>query len=158
MPKSKVKKKKTLEQLQHGAMWDLVKRNMTEDQFRDWIFTLTNGESESSAALTFEMKNHVITQLGGTAFTRPSKSRRTMQHERQKNGVETLVTPTMMDLMRSRWRMVEGRTDEGLEQLSLNIIKVKKPRTTKECSKVIEAIKSMNSREISKQKAKQEAA
>lgn len=146
MPKTTKKKTRTVEQIQHSAMWGLVKQNMTDEEFRAWIFELTNGESESSSDLTFEMKNYIIKKLGGNPFTKPSTNRRTENYRKQKAGVETLVTPTHLDLMRTYWRKVKERTDEGLEALSLRIIKVKKPRTTKECSKVIEAIKSMNSR------------
>jgi flagellar motility protein MotE (MotC chaperone) len=146
MPKNTKKKTRTIPEIQHAAMWGLVKQNMTEEEFRVWIFELTNGESESSSDLTFEMKNHIIKKLGGNPFTKPTANRRTANYQKQKAGVETLVTPTYIDAMKKRWRQVEGRTDEGLETLCLRINKVKRPRTMKECSKVIEAIKSMNKR------------
>lgn len=148
MPKNTKKKTRTVQQIQHSAMWGLVKQNMTDEEFRVWIFELTNGESESSSDLTFEMKNYIIKKLGGNPFTLPKNntSRRTENYRKQKAGVETLATSTHLDLMRTLWRKGEGRTDEGLESLSLRIIKAKKPRTSKECSKVIEAIKSMNRR------------
>lgn len=157
MPKKTAKKKtKTVDQIQQGAMWALVRKNMSDEDFRVWIFDLTNGKSESSSDLSFEQKNHIIEKLGGRAFTKPNKSRRTENHNKQKAGIETLVTPTYMDALRRRWREIEGRTDEGLAALCLRIVKANKPRTMAECSKVIEAVKSMNSR--AKAQKKEEAA
>jgi hypothetical protein len=48
----------------------------------------------------------------------------------------------MLSLARRR-----NMSDEGLESLSLRIIKHYPPRTTSETSKVIEALKKMNQRE-----------
>lgn len=155
MPKNTKKKTRSVEDIQRGAMWALVRKNMSDSDFREWIFDLTNDKSESSSDLTFEQKNHVIEKLGGRPFTKPTKSRRTENHNKQKAGIDTLVTPTYMDAMRKRWREIPGRTDEGLEALCLRTIKAAKPRTMKECQKMIEAIKSMNLR--AKLKLRQEA-
>lgn len=160
MPKNKTKKRsKTVEQIQHGAMWALVRKNMTDAEFREWIYDLTNGKSESSSELNFDQKNFVIEKLGGRPFSKPAQSRRTENHRKQKAGIETLVTSTYLDAMRNRWREIDGRTDEGLEALCLRTIKVSKPRTMNECKKMVEAIKSMNKRaKLAQSQAKQEAA
>ena len=113
-------------------------REMAENEFGD----------SSLSNLTFDQANHLIKRLGGYPFPSRVQSapRRTVQHQRQKAGIPSIVSPTHIDFMRKLWRTVEGRTDPGLEALTRKILGHAKPRTGAECNKVIEAIKSMNRR------------
>lgn len=138
MPKRKFK---TLAERQHAAMWSLVKNNMTDEDFREMIFDMTNGKSESSSALSFDQKNEVISKLGGTPFT---KSLRDINRQRAKTGVENIDTRLQEKLLNDLWFAFPYRTPGGLEKICLSTIKRAKPLTTKDFNKVIEAVKDMN--------------
>ena len=126
---------------------------LEHEDLREIAFLVSDGRVERISELRYTEADLIIKTLESKLPKSNEPSRRTVNYHKQKAGIETLVTPTMLDLMRTLWRKVEGRTDEGLEALTLRIIKVTKPRTTKECSKVIEAIKSMNSRPANPQSA-----
>jgi len=126
-----------------------AKLGLEHEDLREIAFLVSDGRVEQISKLTELEAAAIIRTLESKLpqSQQPEVSRRTINYRRQKAGVEIIVTPTHLDYMRKLWRKVEGRTDEGLESLSLKVIKHAKPRTSKECSKVIEAIKAMNSRE-----------
>lgn len=126
------------------------KWKFTPDDKAELVFDITNGRTCSTKELTFDEANVMIHRLDGrpvVAQPLAGKSPRTVNYHRQKTGVEQIATPTHKDLMRSLWRKVEGRTDEGLARLSARVNQgLENPRTTKQVNRVIEAIKSMNAR------------
>jgi hypothetical protein len=120
-------------------------RGVDDDELHALVLNVTQRTS-SIRALMRDDADRVIERLGGEALcTRPS--RRTIQRRRQKAGSKQLSTaaPAHLELMRSLAR-TRNMSDEGLEQLSLRIIKHYPPRTTAETNKVVEALKAMNRR------------
>lgn len=133
---------------QNRAIFGLgAKRSCTHEDLRDLAFDVTGGRTDALSKLTFDEANGMIERLGGRPFTRQFNSRRTENYHKQKAGVETIVTTEHLEKLSKVWFAKAHRTAEGLEALCQRINKTPKPRTTKECSKVIEAIKSMNKRE-----------
>lgn len=150
---SKSKQPKT--PAQNKAIWALAsKRGFAEEDLRD----LCEQEfgSRSISKLTFDKANHLISKLGGNPFPTAELSRRGVQYHRQKAGVEQLPSQTHISLM---WKLARerGMTDDGLASLCWKMLGHSKPRTTKETSKVIEALKAMNKRDANKAAEKEAA-
>lgn len=139
MPKLRTKR-------QNSIMFGLAaKAGVSHDDLRDWTAEITNGRTEHTSKLYQHECNEIIDRL--KKFVQPEEvSPRTVSYRRRKAGVEQIVTAEHLQKMSELWFKVEGRTPSGLESLTLRIIKIERPRTTKECNKVIEAIKSMNTR------------
>lgn len=152
---------------QNKALHSLLsKHGFDADSKAEMVYFYTDGRTERSSEMSFDEANRMIHKLGGQPFTAtPSisgKSRRAVNLKNQKAGIKSIVSPTHIDLMNRLWRLRDGRTPEGLKALSQRIIRKDKPATSTECNKVIEAIKSMNSRDnalsFPKQQNKGEAA
>lgn len=138
---------KTVADRQHAAMWACVKKNMTDSDFREWIFDLTNGKSESSSDLSFEQKNHIISKLGGTPFESKQK-RRTQYFTNVKKMITADQKAKIEDLC-----IVRGMSSDGLKSLCTRMLKKAYPTTVQEGQKVIEAIKAMIERDAQKEAA-----
>lgn len=133
--------------IQNSKMFGLMaKCGLTHDDLRDYAADVSSGRTDHTSELTIQEADVIIARL--EAIVAPvSTPLRTVQYHRRKAGVKQIVTPEQLKLMRDLWFSVEGRTQAGLDSLCVRINKLEKPRTTKECSNVIEAIKSMNKRE-----------
>jgi len=118
------------------------------EELRELAFDVTKERTDSLKALTFDEANGMIRRLGGRAFDKPNQgfSRRTIQRRKQIAGVETIVSQAQLAKLQ---KLADGRgmSNEGLKSMSLRMIKKEKPTTTKECGKLIEAIKAMNTRD-----------
>lgn len=112
------------------------------------VFDITKGRTESSAEMSYLEMNHAIKRLNGTPLTVDRKT----QLAKKSAGVVTLATATHLDHLKKLWRENPDRTEAGLEALCLRTIKSKRPRTSKECSTMCEAVKSMNKRYLAEQK------
>lgn len=130
------------------------------EELQELAFDVTKGRTSHLSELSFDEANGIIKRLGGQPFRSvSSQSRRTVNYHRQQAGVDQLVTTEHIKKMESLWFKKPERTAEGLTTLCMRILVVRdpatgevmrrqeKPRTTKECNKVIEAIKSMNKRD-----------
>lgn len=140
-PKNKIR---TLAQnkLMHGYA---AKCGLSHDDLRDYASEISNGRTDHTSELYTHEAAEIIDRLQKIA--EPKKTPlRTIQYRRRNAGVEQIVTADQLNLLNNLWFAKEGRTANGLEMLCNRIIKREKPRTTKECNKVIEAVKSMNSR------------
>lgn len=147
---------------QNKAIHSLLNQfNFDRDSKAEMVFDITNGRTESSGEMSFDEANVMIRRLGGRAFDAPNqfRSRRTENYHKQKAGIQTIPTSTHVDLMRSRAHR-RGITPDGLGDLSARVNGGNRhPKTSKEVSRVIEAIKAMDARDKKKsQSEKQEAA
>jgi hypothetical protein len=111
--------------------------------------------------MSFRQANEMIKHLKGRPFAvcgkpAPGQSKRNIQYKRQKAGIVALPTPTQLDLMRTRARDV-GLDEQSLKSLCTTTLKHDWPHTSKEASKMIEALKNMKARGW-KATRKQEAA
>lgn len=100
--------------------------------------------------LSFDQANAMIVRLGGDAFPTPAgpAPRRTQNYRKQKQGIKTIVTAQQLDKLDRLWFRFDHRTPAGLEAISRRVNKgAARPRTTEECNRVIEAVKSMNERD-----------
>lgn len=132
---------------QNSLMFGLAaKAGVSHDDLRDWTAEITAGRTEHTSELYYSEAVEIIDRLQ-KLFNPDQTPRRTVNYRRQKTGVEQIVTPDHLQKMVDLWFAKKERTSSGLESLCLRVIKLEKPRTAKECSKVIEAIKAMNSRE-----------
>ncbi|HQU84841.1 MAG TPA: hypothetical protein PKY59_17010 [Pyrinomonadaceae bacterium] len=154
----KVKRTRTSAQnkLMHGYT---AKCGLSKDDLRDYAAEVSNGRTDHTSELYVEEAAQIIDRLQKIAEPKKDVSIRTVQYRRQTAGVEQIVTVAHLTKLKNLWFKKSERTAEGLEKLCNRIIKHSKPRTTKECNKVIEAIKQMNSPErAAKAKARKEAA
>lgn len=118
------------------------------------VADITKGRTESTKDMSFDEANVMIDRLGGQPFSAnvAKLSRRSVNHYRQQANVPQIVTPEHLGKLNREWFKKPGRTEQGLKQLCQRILKdaqgnpLDRPRTTDECSKVIEAVKSMNKR------------
>ncbi len=136
---------------QNSAIHSLLNKfNFDRDSKAEMVADITDGRTESTREMSFVEANVMITRLGGNAFANtgePARPRRTDNYHRQKAGVQQLATSTHIDLMRTRARK-RGITEDGLGDLSARVNRGNRtPRTSKEVSRVIEAIKAMNARD-----------
>ncbi len=134
---------------QNSLMWGLAKKiGVTHDDLSEMAFDVSRGRTEHTSELYQPEMVKLIDRLEEFANPKKDKTpRRTTNYRKQKTGVETIVTPEHLDKLNREWARIPGRTPSGLESLTFRIIKADRPRTTKECNKVIEAVKSMNARE-----------
>lgn len=138
---------KTTEQLR--AIFGLGKNvGFDKEGLEALAFTMTEGQIERLSALSFDQANAMIRHLGGDPFPANGVQvpRRTLNHQKQKAGVVTMASPghlkKMDDLAAKR-----GMGAEQLQRLCMRTIKSKRPTTAIGCSKVIEALKAMASRD-----------
>lgn len=140
-------KKRTLKQnrIIHSL---LTKRGFAADDKAQLVYDITKGRTESTKEMYESEADVMITRLGGkvSSFT----SRRTVNYRKQKAGIATVVSQKHLAEMKRLWFLKPHRTKAGLEAMCNRIFKNKRPRTAQECSKIIEAIKSMNSRDNAK--------
>jgi hypothetical protein len=129
---------------------------LEHDDLRELAFLVSDGKRDRVSDLTFRDAETLIKLLESKLPKKSEYAPRTIQYKRQQKGLLSEVTPTHLDEMRRLWRLVEGRTPEGLQALTRRIIRFSTPRTSSECNKVIEAIKAMNKR--AQEKAKEVAA
>jgi hypothetical protein len=139
--------KKLRDKQQNKVMWGLFNAwGFDREAIDELVYEVTNGRTTHTSKLYFDEANEVIKRLQGNP-TSPLKTYRKADE----------VTSTHLDFMRRIWRQMPNRTNEGLKNLCKRMLKDENgkaldvPKTTKQCSQVIEAIKAMNKR------AKQEA-
>jgi len=136
---------------QNSMMFALAaKAGVTHEDLREWVFDLTGGRTEHTSELYHDEAIKIIDRLDAIANPHKEKQKwspRTVQRRRHEAGVPQIVTVEHLAKMNALWFKVEGRTKSELESLCIRSIKVEKPRTTKECNSIIEAIKAMNIRE-----------
>lgn len=125
------------------------KLGLPKEDIAELAFDISGNRTEHTSELSVDEAAKLINRLQMWANPQAVKSpsRRTIQYRRQQAGIKQAVTPEHIDKMRRLWFAKPGRTESGLESLTLRQIKLEKPRTTKECNSVIEAIKAMNLRE-----------
>ena len=131
------------------------------DEKAAMVSEITKGRTESTKEMSFDEANVMIDRLGGQPFSAnvAKLSRRSVNHYRQQADVPQIVTQEHLGKLHREWFKKPGRTEEGLKKLCLGMLKDKqgnpleKPRTTTECNKVIEAVKSMNKRKPKKEAA-----
>lgn len=125
-----------------------AQRGMGRDGLHQLAAEVTGGRTESTSQLSFDEANDVIERLGGEPLPASAPlSQRSQQLRRQKAGVKQIVSAAQLDLMLTLWRVRPGRTAEGLKTLCRRVNRgIDSPRTTEECNRLIEAIKSMNKR------------
>ncbi len=126
-----------------------AKIGLEKNDLHELAFDISGERTEHTSELYVEEAAKLINWLQLKASPNAAKipSRRTMQYRRQQAGVKQIVTPEHIDKMRRLWFAKPGRTESGLESLTLRQIKREKPHTTHECNSVIEAVKAMNRRE-----------
>ena len=139
---------------QNAAIFGLgSKRGLAHDDLRDLCSDVTKGRTDQISKISFEEANEMIHQLGGRPFPAFAGSRRTQNYHRQKAGIESIVTKQHLAKMEKEWFAKPTRTAVGLREFCNRMLKdangnpLDKPRTTKECNKVIEGIKAMNRRD-----------
>lgn len=127
--------------------------HMAKEDLEALAFEITGERTDHLSALTFDEANAVIGRLGGEPFGkgRP-RSRRSVQRDRQLAGVVNIDLRRSLKLLDELWSAFPGRSPDGLEKLCARMIKHPRPLHTTECGKVIEAVKSMNAREIAREK------
>lgn len=140
MPKLRTKAQNSL---MHGLA---ARCGLTHSDLQDWASEISSGRTTHTSELYYTEALEIINRLEKLVKPQTDWSPRTVQYRRQATGVKQIVTPEQLKLMRDLWFSVDGRTQNGLDSLCVRINKIEKPRTTKECSNVIEAIKSMNKR------------
>lgn len=123
------------------------KLGMSDDDLRELAYDVTGGTIESLSMLSFAQANGVIKRLGGDAMSANFTPRRTRNYHNQQAGIKTIVTAAHLEKLDAEWFAFAHRTADGLARLAQRIIKSDRPRTSDECNKVIEAVKSMNGRE-----------
>ena len=153
MPKQ-AKKTETTADRQRKAMWQLVRKTMTTDEFRVWIFELTNGKSESSSDLSFEQKNHIILKCGGVPFSSRQK-RKTTYFAKKSNVVEIdpISPEALYTIGEFRAKLPGLVSNESFEKLCNRTIKKPFPTRVIDGQRIIEALKSMIKQAERKQKA-----
>lgn len=110
------------------------------------------------STLSFDEANVMIERLGGEPLPASAAlSSRSQQLRRQKAGVKQIVSQAQLKKMERLWFFADSlRTVTGLKALCARVNRgVAWPRTTEQCNRVIEAIKSMNQRSA---QARKEAA
>jgi len=143
-------KKPTLRtKAQNSLMFGLAgKAGVSHDDLRDWTAEITNGRTEHTSELYYSEAVEIIDRLQN--YLNPQQTQpslRTVQYRRQQAGVEQIVTQEHLQKLNDLWFAKKDRTPSGLESLCFRMLKLNKPRTTKDCNKVIEAVKAMNKRE-----------
>jgi hypothetical protein len=144
MPKPNNKiRTKAQNSLMHGYA---SKCGLSKDDLRDYASEISNGRTDHTSELYTHEAAEIIDRL--QKIVEPKKTPlRTVQYRRRNAGVDQIVTQDQLQKLNDLWFAKEGRTQNGLEMLTNRIIKKDKPRTTKECNKIIEAVKAMNSRD-----------
>ena len=135
------------------------KTGISEENYRAAILVVSENRTDTSAELTHKEANELIVKLGGTLPDYRSrqrnatskvkgKSTRTMQRQRKAAGVETLPSGKQLKYLHAlgaeRWH--DGY-DAPLAALARKTIKRDRPTTSKEASKLIQAITELNKRE-----------
>lgn len=115
-------------------------RDLTDDELRSVVEEVTGQRSIS--ALNRQQADKVIVRLGGTAH----HARRTVQHRRQRAGVNQIVSPAHLELLRTLARS-RNWCDRTIDEFCIRQCGHARPRTTKDANKVIEALKAMNARD-----------
>lgn len=138
---------------QNSRMHGLAsERGVGRDGLHELAAEITNGRTESTSQLSFDEANRVIERLGGEPLPPAGAaplSIRSQQSRRQKAGVKQIVSASQLELMQQLWHARAGRTRDGLKALCRKVNKgLDRPRTTEQCNRVIEAIKSMNKRPL----------
>lgn len=127
---------------------------LSHEDLRDYAAQVTNGRCDSTSDLSEVEAQEIISHLQKVAPGRGKAvkevARRTIQYHRQKTGVESLPTSTHTSFM---WRLARERgiSQDGLAAMCKRMLGHEKPLSTKETSKIIEALKAMNKRDADKQ-------
>ncbi len=125
------------------------KLGLPHEDLRDFAFEYSNGRTDHTSELYIKEAANLINYLDSLANPKDANqlSQRTINYHKQKAGIGTIETQAQLKLINDLWFKYPHRTASGLESICLRTIKIEKPRTTKEGSKIVEAIKSMNARE-----------
>ena len=140
-------KPKSTEQLR--AIFGLGrKRGCGKEELEELAADVTNERVDRLSGLSFDEANAMIRRLGGDPFPGEGDvSRRTLNYRRQKAGVKQLETVKHLSLIDELARL-RNMTPEGLEKLCQRMLNGKRrPTTTAEGNKIVEALKAMNRRD-----------
>jgi len=130
---------------QRAAIFGLAKTRGLNDEALHLLVEAETGKV-SIKELSFADANKVIIGLGGKAFQRDSRPRRTRQHHHQQAGVPQIVSEEQLALLNSL-ALKRQWTATTLDNFCRKMIKTARPKTTKEANIVIEALKAMNKRD-----------
>lgn len=123
-----------------------AKLGLTHDDLRDYAADVSDGRTDHTSELYVGEMNEIIHRLQSLASPKETPLR-TVQYRRQQAGVVSIDTARQEKMLNDLWFAFPHRNGDGLTSICLRTIKTEKPRTTKEFNKIIEAVKSMNSRE-----------
>lgn len=120
-------------------------RGISDEYYKTLVFNISNGRTETSADLSVEEADRLISALGGVP---PAHSRRTQQRRNKAAGVIALITPaqtqTLNALAEARWGTDYAKP---LSALCQRMHRRNAPHTSKQAQSLIEAIKSMQARD-----------
>lgn len=119
---------------------------ISDENYRALIARLSEGRTETSAELTRDEADALISELGGTP---PPRTRRRGKGSRQRSNVEKLMSPPQWALLQhlaeERWGAASAPM--GLHNFLSGQIGKGKPHTSREASRMIQALRGMNARE-----------
>ncbi|HYE72585.1 MAG TPA: hypothetical protein VEF04_04605 [Blastocatellia bacterium] len=126
----------------------LNSRRIDADLKAEMVYRITGGRTTHSSEMYFSEANQLITELGGTPH---DAGLRTVQHYRRQAGVTQIITSQQRQILRAlctaRWG---SDYNAPYQALCLRTLKKSEPVTSPDAQKIIEAIKSMNSRDAQK--------
>lgn len=133
------------------AIFGLARQRGLDDvELHDIVRNVTR--LTSIRALSRKQADNVISALGGTPLIgspREGRSQRRTQQIKKAAGSKSVATKAQLDKMHE---LATGRGigADGLARLCLRMNRRDEPITTKECNRVIEALKAMNARDREK--------
>jgi hypothetical protein len=123
------------------------KLGITHDDLHDYAFEYSAERTTHTSELYVDECERLLKHLDKLANPNTGKwSPRTVSKAKKDAGIDTIVPAGQLNKLTHLWFEVEGRTAVGLRAMCQRVIKLDKPRTTTECNKVIEAVKSINRR------------
>ena len=133
--------------IQNSKMFGLAsKLGLSHEDLRDLAFEVSGERTDHTSELSVKEADRLIERLEKLLPAKKEPSKRTVQYRRQVAGIEQIATATHLDWMNT---LARGRSmsEQGLGDLSAKVNGGnRKPRTSKEVNRVIEAIKAMNRR------------
>lgn len=140
MPKLRTK-------IQNSKMFGLAaKCGVSHDDLREYAAEVSGGRTEHTSELYVGEADFIIERLETVVSPKKQWSPRTIQYQRQKAGVKTIVSPEQKGKIEKLLRQRHIDAD-GYKSLCLRMLNHAEPHTTKEASAIIEALKAMNARD-----------
>ncbi len=143
--------KKLRTKAQNSLMFMFASKcGVSHEDLRDFASEVSGGRTSHTSELYFNEAQEIISRLEKAANPAPV-SKRTVQYRRQKAGnVVNIETARQEKMLNEIWFAYPHRTAFGIEAICRRTIHKPAPKTTIEFNKIIEAVKSMNSREEAK--------